>query len=91
MEMADALGIINKNSGYMVSFEKKVGSFLTGDYFPDKHAGEELIKTKTEAWILARKFAKNTVGECVNIYVIDFEFSPVKNYKTHFIENRREK
>ena len=90
MKYSDALKIIDKglNSGFMVSFEWKCGNILHGDCFPDIHAGEKLIETEREAWLLARKFADKTKGKCVNIYVIrGDDFTPVDGYKTHMIEN----
>ena len=91
MKMEEAFSVINKNreyTGYMVSFERKKGSLLFSDHFPDKHAGEKLIKTEKEAWALARAFAEKTIGECVNIYVINDNFAPVENYKANYIKNR---
>jgi hypothetical protein len=79
MKLQEALDIINKK-GFMVSFEKRDGSILRSDHFPDKHAGEKLISTEEEAWELANKFANATDETYVNIYVIDSTFSPVKNY-----------
>lgn len=91
MKYEEAVGIINKEEvkGFMVSFERKNGNILTSDHFPDKHAGEELIATEEMAWNLACQFAQKTVGECVNIYVIDATFSPVKDYKGKKIPNRK--
>ena len=82
MKMQDALDIIEKKEkGFMVHFEKREGHLLKSDYFPDKHAGEELISTEDEAWELAVKFAKSTSpAEIINIYVIDNNFNPVKDY-----------
>lgn len=88
MKWEEALEIINKPKGFMVSFEKVDGSILKSDHFPDKHAGEELIATEDVAWEYARKFAAKTVGECVNIYVVDHNFIPTKNYKEMKIYNR---
>ncbi len=80
MKYKEALKIIDKLSkGYMVSFDVVGGGVLKSDYFPDKHAGEELIKTKQEAWDLAGKFAKATTNEIVNVYVVNENFIPVDN------------
>ena len=48
MKFQEAIEIINgkENQGYMVHFEEKKGIMLHSDYFPDKHAGEDLIKTE---------------------------------------------
>lgn len=91
MLMHEALRIINepKPMGYMVSFERKEGLILAGDYFPDKHRGDPLIPTEEEAWMLAQKFAARTVGKCVNVYVITHDFVPVPGYEARKIENRR--
>lgn len=89
MKWKEVLEIIGgQNSGFMVSFERLEGAFLHSDYFPDKHAGEELIETEAKAWEYAKKFAEKTVGKCVNIYVIDHNFVPVANYKDLEIYNR---
>ena len=46
MKLAEAMQIIETNEqGYMVHFEVVGGGVLRGDYFPDKHGGEELIPT----------------------------------------------
>ena len=89
MKMYDAMKIINDvPSGFMVHFEWKKGGILEGDYFPDKHAGEELIETEKEAWLLAAEFAKRTRGKIVNVYVVGREFVPVAGYREKYIENR---
>ena len=92
MKMQKALDIINghlmQKRGYMVSFYHKDGRILSSDYFPDKHAGEDLIPTEREAWNLARAFANRTTGRCINIYVVDESFRPVPGYSTHMIANR---
>lgn len=89
MKYQDAIDLINKDdSGYMVHFEWIECQILRGDYFPDKHAGEDLIKSMDDAWDLAKKFAAKTKGKTCNIYVVDQDFKPVVNYKTHLIANR---
>ncbi len=89
MKMNDALGIINNKSGrYMVHFEWCGDGFLRSDYFPDKFAGEDLIDTEAEAWLLASEFARATVGRTCNVYVIDSDFRPVDNYEARLIANR---
>ena len=89
MNMATALEIINRdNEGFMVHFEKVERGMLYGDYFPEKHQGEELIKTEDEAWELAKLFAKKTKGSCINIYVIGSNFKPVPDYNKRTISNR---
>lgn len=83
MKMQEALYIITngqKEKGFMVSFEKVENGVLVSNHFPDKHAGEELIKTEEEAWKLAEAFAKATDDTYVNIYVLNADFSPVKGY-----------
>lgn len=86
--MTEAMKIIGSNDGFMVSFEHCRGCVLIGDSFPDKHAGEELISTEAKAWDLAIRFANKTKGKCVNIYVVDANFSPIKGYKKREIKNR---
>lgn len=82
MKLKEAMNIIETSeNGYMVSFEKHEGGLLKSDHFPDKHAGEELIKTEAEAWTLARRFASAVSSvDYVNIYVIDKNFCPVDGY-----------
>lgn len=89
MKMQDALDIIyERPKGYMVSFERCGDGFLKSDHFPDKHAGEDLIPTETEAWIIAKKFAAKMRGRVCNLYVVDSNFSPVTNYIDKQISNR---
>lgn len=91
MKYQDAMEIIRKNEkrprlskkpneGFMVSFEKRMGGVLASHHFPDKHGGEPLIKTEEEAWRLANRFASATGNDIVNIYVVDSQWSPVKDY-----------
>ena len=92
MNMSQAFDIIQygmqRKKGYMVSFEHSDGRFLNSDYFPNKNAGEALIATEAEAWHLARLFAAQTNGRCVNIYVMGSDFSPVPGYEKQLIKNR---
>lgn len=91
MKFADVMEIIegiNKTFGFMVHFEHAGDGFLRSDYFPDKHKGEKLIETEKKAWDLAKRFAAKTRGKCVNIYVVDQSFAPVKGYKNKEIRNR---
>ena len=90
MKMQEAVEIIEgvKAKGFMVHFERVDDGLLYADYFPDKHAGEELISTEEEAWKLARDFAAKTKRRCINIYVIDSMFSPVAGHKNKLIKNR---
>lgn len=76
-----------KTTGFMVHFEKRNGNLLESNYFPDRHAGEKLIKTEEEAWQLAERFAKATTEESVvNIYVIRGDnFTPVSGYRARAI------
>lgn len=89
MKFAEALEIIGgKQLGFMVHFEHAGDGFLRSDYFPDKHAGEDLIDTEDAAWELARLFAAQTKEKCVNIYVVNQDFSSVENYDQKKIKNR---
>lgn len=89
MEHQEALDIIhNKPKGFMVHFEWHGDGFLRGDHFPAKHAGEALIPTEWEAWELANRFARATKGRTCNLYVMDDDFNPVKDYKKREIVNR---
>jgi len=89
MKMNEAMEIIKgKKDGFMVSFEWKRNGMLYSDYFPDKHAGEDLIPTEKEAWILAAEFAKKSVGRAVNIYIVNADFTPVISWRGKYNENR---
>ena len=83
MKMKEALKMIDDNKkieiGFMILFEKRENGVLIADYFPDKRAGEPLLKTEEIAWKLANDFAKVS-DYYVNIYVADSSFSPVKDY-----------
>lgn len=82
MKMEKAMSIINDEpAGFMISFEWCRGGMLESDHFPDKHAGEPLIPTEKEAWLLAAQFAKKTVGKAVNFYVVGHDFVPVEGVK----------
>ena len=92
MKYKDALSLINdgekkeKESGFMVSFERREGGMLHSDHFPDKHAGEKLIETEEEAWKLATSFANATDPKIyVNIYVTGADFVPVAFYASKTI------
>ncbi len=76
MKLKNVMEIIDQK----VSFEKRESGLLKSDHFPDMHAGENLLKTKEEAWELAERFAKATGEDYVNIYVVDQTFSPVNGY-----------
>ena len=64
--------------GYMVSYEVHEGGCLHSRHFPDKHAGEPLIRYETDAWELAEYLANNAKQKIVNVYVINHEFRPTK-------------
>ncbi len=68
---------ISNKRGYMVSFQRIEGRMLVGDYFPNKHAGENLISTREQAWEYCQAFAKATVGLTCDLYVIGSNFSPL--------------
>lgn len=91
MKRAEAERIMREGQvpqGYMVMFEHVDGSCLHSDHFPDKLAGEPLYETEMEAWEVAKAFAAKTYGRCVNIYVADNNFSPVRNFPPRLIRNR---
>lgn len=89
MKMKSALDIIYRNrGGYMVSFEWLEGKLLRGDYFPEKHSGEHLIATQEEAWELATNFANKTIGDVVNVRVVDSRFRSVEGFRCRLIKNR---
>lgn len=89
MKLREALEIIGReqgNKGYRVSFEHREGKMLASDYFPARD--EPLIEKEETAWWLARAFAAQTVGRCVNIGVVDSAFVPVPGCEHRQIENR---
>ncbi len=91
MRMHKAQEIIKgepRYTGFMVSFEEVKGRLLHSDHFPDRHAGEPLISSESEAWAMAQAFASKTRGKYVNIYVVDVNFSPVQGYAEKMIKNR---
>ena len=101
MKMKEAMALIKKSEkeisakakkkelqGFMVHFEKVEGHILSAGYFPDKHAGEKLIKTEDEAWEMASRFAKATdYKEYINIYVVNNNWRPVAYYATKAIRH----
>lgn len=89
MRWTDALEIIEreeKPSGFRVHFEKVEVGILATDYFPDSK--ETPIASEESAWRYAMKFAANTFGKYVNIYVVDSRYCPVKGYDEKIIINR---
>jgi hypothetical protein len=84
MKFRTAMGMIEKNGhGYRVSFERRNGASLTGDYFPERD--EMPICTELEAWDLARRFAIAR-DDAVNVYVIRGDnFVPVDGYERQVI------
>lgn len=87
IKAAERLSLKKKNQpkGFMVGFEKMDGCMFHSNYFPDKHAGEKLIKTENEAWKLAERFSKAMGERYVNIYVKDHDFRPVAGYEKRMI------
>jgi len=90
MQYSEALEIIKDSqpTGFMVQFARVQIGVLYPDHFPEKHKGEELIKTEEEAWKIARKFAAVSWGKYINIHVVDSNFHPVNDYQTKMIKNR---
>ena len=84
MKFDDALNIIygKEKLGYTIHFfEKEIdGNELLPDHFPDQNICEDLIGTVDEAWLYAKRFAKNTKGKYVNIHICDGQFKPVPGY-----------
>jgi glycosylphosphatidylinositol transamidase (GPIT) subunit GPI8 len=94
MKMSEAKEIIDgehqsieKYEGFMVCFDRRENGFLFGEFFPERTAGDELIKSEEEAWSLARDFARKA-SWAVNIYVMDHHYQPVDGYKEKMIKNR---
>lgn len=89
MTMQEVMNIIyNKPKGYKVSFEWIDGGMLKSDYFPTGSESDPLIPTEHEAWELADRFARATVGETCNLYVVSSDHSPVSGYEKRKIKNR---
>jgi hypothetical protein len=87
MKLAEALEISKGPViGYRVIFEHVEGCILRSDYFPDKD--EQPLPTAEDAWTLAQRFAVQTRGRCVNIYVADQSWNLVPRYRHREIENR---
>ena len=70
-----------ESKGFMVEFEHRANGMLYSKHFPDKHAGERLIKTEKKAWEIARMFEQISHEDYVNIYVIKEDFCPVEGYE----------
>jgi hypothetical protein len=92
MKFSEAKDIIAEKgvrTGFIVTFEVRRNSMLHSDHFPDVREGEPGIKTETEAWDLARAFAKAKHDhEVVNVYVCSArDFTPVAGY-SGFLLNR---
>jgi hypothetical protein len=77
-----------QKKGFMVSYEIPKDGMLHSGYFPVKELGEILFRTEKRAWKAARKFAVKNYSTRVNIYVVDHNWCPVKNYKENYIVNR---
>ena len=89
MKMQEAMDMINnKPKGYKVAFEWCGDGMLRSAYFPDGGPGDLLIATEHEAWELADRFARATVGKTCNLYVVDHTHHPVEGYKAREIANR---
>jgi hypothetical protein len=90
MKLSDAMSIIRhggmKPPGFRVHFEHKNGNILTSDYFPE--SDEAPFSSEESAWWYAEQFAQKTKGKCINIYVVDGSFVPVRYYELKMIENR---
>jgi hypothetical protein len=74
--------------GYYVHFEHKEGVILRSDYIPSGY-GEGLFDTFKDAQEFAVRFAKATVGQCVNFYITDENHRGIDSYDVRWrIENR---
>lgn len=90
MKLTEAKKLIKspKRDGFLVVFQRFVEpERLIFDYFPE--LDEPPIKTEKEAWELAQAFAEKTFDYCLDIYVCDENFTPVKDYKAKLIHNDR--
>lgn len=79
---------MNKQKGFMVSYEKRVNGLLISEIYPDPHRGEKLLATEKEARELANLFANMQVtgagseyASYVNFRVINENFETVKEEK----------
>lgn len=75
-----------EKKGFMVEFERRSNGMLISGHFPDKHAGDRLIKTEEKAWELARMFADGHHEDYVNIYVIKEDFCPVEAFEEKILK-----
>lgn len=80
--------IHNGEKGFMVRFYEANEGTLIENHFPEGEKGEPLIPTEKRAWELATQFASKMKNKCVDIYVINDVFLPVKNHKQFMIKNR---
>ena len=83
MKLREALDIIDTHErGFMVQFDVLENQIIRSDHFPDKHSGEELIKSEELAWEMAKRFAAAVdPSTYINIYVINQKFIPVSDYQ----------
>lgn len=83
-------GMKDRKKGYKLSFDKYVGRGLTEpDYYPEEGVlmkGQKAM-SEEEAWKEADKFAKRTDSYCVNIMIVDENYSPVFGWKSRIIKN----
>lgn len=83
MKLADALFSI-RDTGYCVTFERKVAGLLHSDHFPDR---DEQGLSLNEAWRMAYEFAAHN-NDVVNVHVVSKStFVPVEGYE-HRILNK---
>ena len=88
MKYKEAKKIVDgkQREGFLVLFRRFIGhTILENDFFPE--LDESLIETEEEAWEFAKKFAEKTVDYCIDIYVTDSNFTPVRGYKDKMIRN----
>lgn len=71
-------------TGFIVSFERKVGRTLYCEHFPSID-DNILIDTEEKAWEIAKQISEitfdNDYESFVNIYVTNEKFSPVDGYR----------
>ena len=79
-----------RKKGFKLMFDRYVGMSLTEpEYYPEDGVLMKGQKPMTEeqAWKEAQKFAEKTDSYCVNIKIVDHNYSPVFGWKLKVIKN----
>lgn len=88
MRLREATKIIENKKGYRVHFDEPAWFGFCNDYFPN--FDEEPFDDESIAWLMAEKFAEKTLARGFkNIYVVDENYKPVKNYQNKILNKKK--